>query len=201
MKKMALALALAGCVAFALVGCGDDDDPAPANNAAGSGGSAGSGSGGSSAGSGGSDGTGTGPGSSLKCTSSGKNAFETYGAAFGKVNDSIVGNVAAELGKGGEPGFGPTFGPIAADGAKLATLKQNLADFLVFAYGGPNNYKGKTMEDSHTGLKITQAQYDYFIANVVVKALADNGVPEGDISSCFAPVVTDAAFVNSIINR
>ncbi len=57
------------------------------------------------------------------------------------------------------------------------------------------------MKKMALALAITQAQYDYFIANVVVKALADNGVPEGDITSCFAPVVTDTAFVNSIINR
>jgi len=28
-----------------------------------------------------------------------------------------------------------------------------------------------------------------------------NGVPEGDVSSCFAPVVTDPAFVASIVGK
>jgi truncated hemoglobin YjbI len=206
MKKMALALAVAGCMAFAVAGCGDDDEdttPPANNNTAGSSGSAGAagsgaGAGGSDAGSGGTAGPAGTAGTAGSGGSAGKNAFETYGAAFLKVRDSIVANTAAELGKPA-PGFGPSFGPIAADPAKLATLQQNLGDFLVFAYGGPNNYKGKSMKDSHAGLAITQAQYDFFLVNQIVKALTDNGVPQGDVDSCFAPILTDKAFIADIV--
>jgi len=38
-------------------------------------------------------------------------------------------------------------------------------------------------------------------SDVVVPALTSNGVPMGDVSSCFAPVVTDAAFKASIVGH
>jgi hypothetical protein len=54
---------------------------------------------------------------------------------------------------------------------------------------------------AHTGLEITSSQFDYFVANIVVPALTTNSVPMGDISSCFAPVVTDASFKASIVEH
>jgi len=141
-----------------------------------------------------------GPGAGLKCDSSGKNAFDTYGAAFVKVRDAIIANTAAELANK-EPGFGHSFDAVAADPAKLKTLSDNLADFLVFVYGGPNNYKGKSMTDAHAALGITQPQYDFFLTNQIVKALADNGVPQKDIDTCFAPPLVDPAFVKTIVTK
>jgi hypothetical protein len=220
-KFAGLTALIAGSV---LVGCSSDDttaDPGTAGaagtgdagaagaagaaagaggSAAGAGGSA-AGAGGSAAGAAGGDGTGTGPAAGLLCKSSGKNAFQTYGSAFGAVRDGIIGNVAAELGKGGTPGFGPSFNSVAADPAKLAALEANLGDFLVFVYGGPNNYKGQSMTDAHKDLAITQAQYDYFLTNDVVKALTDKGVPQKDIDTCFAPPLVDKAFVATIVTK
>ncbi len=63
-------------------------------------------------------------------------------------------------------------------------------------YNGPQN-----MVEAHTGLAITSAQYDYFIASIVVPALTTSGVPSTDVSSCFAPVVTDATFKASIVGK
>jgi len=146
------------------------------------------------------------------CTSSGKGAFATYGAtAFVAVNESIFTNVLAD--KSGM--LGGSFGKIgsgnpASTSDDLATFKGNLAAFLVYAYGGPTSIQytdGKTymgpqdMTEAHTGLAITSDQYDYFIANIVVPALTSNGVPTGDVSSCFAPVVTSAAFKASIVGK
>jgi hypothetical protein len=62
---------------------------------------------------------------------------------------------------------------------------------------------------AHVGLGITSAQFDYLIGNVIVPALTDNGVKHGaggaadpnDVASCFAPVVTDAAFKASIVGH
>ena len=160
--------------------------------------------------------TAKGPGAAFACTSSGKDAFDTYGAtAFVAVNESIFTNVGAEVTANGTTNLGTSFTevgsgtpPSTADDA--ATFKGKLAAFLVFAYGGPTSITytdGKTysgMQDmvaAHTGLAITSDQYDYFIANIVVPALTTNGVPTGDVSSCFAPVVTDAAFKASIVGH
>ncbi len=153
-----------------------------------------------------------GPGAALKCTSSGKDAWDTFGAdAFVAVNESIVSLVLADTsGK-----LGDSFGkigsgnpPSTADDAP--TFKGKLAAFLVYAYGGPTSIKytdGKTysglqdMATAHAGLAITADQYNYFIMNQVVPALTMNGVSTDDVSSCFAPVVTDPAFVASIVGK
>ncbi|NOK16921.1 hypothetical protein [Corallococcus carmarthensis] len=198
MRNTFAALAIAS--AALLAGCGDDDD----NNMP-------------DAGTGYMP-TGTGPGTSLRCTSSNKNAWDTFGAnAFVAVNKAIVAKTLAELnGPKGTTNLGESFthigdaskGPAYADDA--ATFEGKLAAFLVYAYGGPESITytdGKTytgpqnMVAAHVGMAITNSQYDYFIANMVVPALTDNGVTSADVSSCFAPIVTDAAFKASIVGK
>jgi hypothetical protein len=131
------------------------------------------------------------------------------------VNESIFSNVIAQLMDAGTSHLGDSFTKIgsgnpASTADDLPTFKGNLAAFLVYAYGGPTSIMytdGKTysglqdMTAAHTGLAITTDQYNYFIANVVVPALTGNGVPMGDVSSCFAPVVTDPTFVASIVGH
>lgn len=155
------------------------------------------------------DGTTTtkGPGASLKCTSSQKNAFDTYGApAFVAVNEKIFELVTAELTANGGTNLGGSF----ADVTDFPTFKGRLAAFLVFAYGGPTTITytdGKTydgpqdMAEVHAGMAITSAQYDYFVANIIVPALTGSGVPMGDVGSCFAPIVVGAAFKASIVGQ
>ncbi|MEO7032770.1 MAG: hypothetical protein ABI548_02980 [Polyangiaceae bacterium] len=153
-----------------------------------------------------------GPGAALKCTSSGMNAWDTFGAdAFVAVNESIftlvVGDTSGKLGGAfGKIGTGMP----ASTTDDLATFKGNLAAFLVYAYGGPTSIKytdGKTyhgpqsMPEAHAGLAITSDQYDYFIMNQVVPALTMNGVTMDDVSSCFAPIVTDPDFKASIVGK
>lgn len=157
-----------------------------------------------------------GPGAALKCTSSGKNAFDTYGAtAFVAVNKAIFANVTAEITANGTTNLGDSFTKIGTGNPEstrddAATFEGKLAAFLVFAYGGPTkitysdnkSYDGvQDMEEAHIGLAITNAQFDYFIANIVVPALTSSGVPVDDVSSCFAPVVTDASFKASIVGK
>jgi hypothetical protein len=157
-----------------------------------------------------------GPGASLACTSSGKNAWETYGkAAFVAVNESIFSNVLANLADAGTSDLGDAFTKIGSGNPpstadNLATFKGNLAAFLVYAYGGPTSivytdgvtYIGpQSMTQAHAGLNITAAQYNYFVSNIIVPALTSNGVPMSDVSSCFAPVVTNAAFMASIVGQ
>ncbi|AZZ37847.1 hypothetical protein CIK05_13900 [Bdellovibrio sp. qaytius] len=149
-----------------------------------------------------------GPGAALSCASSGKNAWETYGVnAFVAVNERIFTNVGAELGASGTANLGGSF-----QGGAVVTpeFKGNLAAFLVYVYGGPYEitytdnvkyYGPQDMTQKHTGLAITGAQYDYFVSNIVVPALTVNGVPGGDVSSCFAPPLVDAAFKASVVGH
>jgi hypothetical protein len=157
-----------------------------------------------------------GPGAALKCTSTGKDAFDTYGTdAFVKVNESIVANVFTEIGANSTTNLGDSFTKIgsgmpASTTDDAATFKGKLAAFLVYAYGGPTSitytdgkmYSGvQDMASAHAGLGITSDQYDYFITNQVVPALTSNGVSMDDVSSCFAPIVTDPAFKASIVGK
>lgn len=156
------------------------------------------------------------PGAALKCTSSGKDAFDTYGtAAFVAVNEAIVANVFAELGANSTANLGESFTkigtgvpPSTIDPA--ATFKGKLAAFLVYAYGGPTSitytdgvaYSGlQDMVSAHTGLAITGSQYQYFVSNIVVPALTSSGVSVADVTSCFAPVVLDPTFQASIVGK
>lgn len=165
-----------------------------------------------------------GPGASLKCDSSGKDAFDTYGpAAFVAVNEAIFAKVTAELTANSTKNLGDAFTKIgsgmpASTMDDAPTFKGNLAAFLVFAYGGPTDIKytdGKMyhgpqdMVESHKGLGITSSQFDYFVGSIIVPALTDSGVKHGaggaadpnDVASCFAPVITTAAFKASIVGQ
>jgi hypothetical protein len=149
-----------------------------------------------------------GPGAALECTSSGKNAFDTYGtSAFVAVNKAIFAEVTAEITANGTTNLGTSFSTIG----DAARFEGRLAAFLVFAYGGPTSimytdgvmYEGsmQNMAEAHAGMNITAAQYDYFVANVIVPALTKSGVTSDDVSSCFAPVVVDAAFKATIVGQ
>jgi hypothetical protein len=158
-----------------------------------------------------------GPGASLKCASSGKNAWATYGsAAFVAVNERIFTNVGTEMTNKGTANLGDSFtrvgtsNPHPATDDNTATFKGNLAAFLVFAFGGPTQitytdgvtYQGpQGMQESHQGLNITGAQYDYFVNSIIVPALTTNGVPSGDISTCFAPPLVNPTFKASIVGQ
>lgn len=149
----------------------------------------------------------TAAGAALKCESSGKNAFSTYGVdAFVAVNKAIFAEVNADLTANGTANLGSSFSTVR----DFPRFEGRLAAFLVFAYGGPTSITyvdGKTyfgeqdMQQAHAGLAITSSQYDYFVASVIVPALTKSGVPMGDVSSCFAPVVVAPAFKASIVGQ
>ena len=126
--------------------------------------------------------------------------FDKYGeAAFLAVRDSIVSRALAAP----TDQLGDSFQAFAGSATQdqLQIFQDHLAAFLVMVYGGPKNYSGRDMAQAHAGLGITSDQYDYFIAEVVVPALSDNGVPMDDISNCFAPPVTESAFKASIVGK
>lgn len=151
--------------------------------------------------------TATGPGAALECSSSGKNAFATYGVdAFVAVNEQIFAEVTAELTANGSTNLGDSFSAVT----DFPAFKGRLAAFLVFAYGGPTKITytdGKTYEGvqdlqaAHAGMAITSEQYDYFVANIIVPALTKSGVPMADVSSCFAPLVVDPAVKASMVGQ
>lgn len=165
-----------------------------------------------------------GPGAGLACQSTGKNAFETYGQpAFFAITKAVLSNVGAEMAAHGEanlgdsiPKLGTGVNPATVD--KLAVFEAKVAAYFVWAYGGPTEitytdgavYRGpQDMTAAHAGLNITSAQYDYFATSIVVPALISVGIKHGaggpkdpdDISSCFAPVVTDAAYKASMVGK
>ncbi len=126
--------------------------------------------------------------------------FDKYGeSAFLAVRDSIVSRALAAP----TDQLGDSFQTFAGSATEeqLGIFQDHLAAFLVMVYGGPKNYSGRDMASAHAGLGITSDQYDYFIAEVVVPALSDNGVPAEDISNCFAPPVTDSSFKASIVGK
>lgn len=127
-----------------------------------------------------------------------KDMYQKYGeAAFLKVNDAIIAKaVAAPTSK-----VGTAFKKLGKKKAAAERVKKDLAAFLVKVYGGPDTYQGGDMETTHKGLKITSDQYDWFIGNVVVPALKENGVTDDDITNCFAPPVTDPTFKASIVGK
>jgi hypothetical protein len=106
-------------------------------------------------------------------------------AGFVAVNNSIITKAAAAP----TASVGTSFSTLTA--AQVDKLKTNLGAFLIKAYGGPDNYKGASIKSSHAALAITEAQYDYFITEVVVKSLKENGVTDEDITNGFAPAVTE----------
>lgn len=61
----------------------------------------------------------------------------------------------------------------ATDPAQLAPL---LVDQICEAAGGPCTYRGRSMEEAHTGLKIDDAMFTAFVEDVTA-GLTDVGVP------------------------
>lgn len=120
----------------------------------------------------------------------------TYGAAVPDVASEITNRAAAD------PQFSADFAPLVAAGPEaVQAFKDSLTAFISDAYGSSTGaYTGPSMEESHTGLAITQAEYDAFIG-LIAGVLADAGVPQTDIEQCFAPPLVDPAFANTIIGQ
>ncbi len=118
----------------------------------------------------------------------------TYGAAVPAVSGAIVDAAAAD------PMFMDDFaGLVAAGPDAVDAFKASLANFISDAYGcSEGAYTGPSMVAAHTGLGITQEEYDAFIG-LIAGVLADAGVPEADINFCFAPPLVDPAFTATIV--
>lgn len=120
----------------------------------------------------------------------------TYGPAVPKVSSDIVDKAAAD------PEFKDFFAGLVAKGpAAVDAFKTSLANFISDAYKcSTGKYTGPSMAAAHTGLAITQKQYDDFIA-LIAGVLKTNGVPDADITGCFAPPLVDPAFSSTIVGK
>ncbi len=85
-----------------------------------------------------------------------------------------------------DPRIGPAFKALPA--AKVAPLRTNIADFICENTGGPCSYGGRTMQESHKGLKLTKEDVDACNA-ALAKALDQKGVGAAEKSELMAVVV------------
>jgi len=120
----------------------------------------------------------------------------TYGAAVPQVSSGIVDAAAVDS------QFMDDFAPLVAMGdAAVQEFKDSLTNFITDAYGCTDGaYTGLTMEAAHAGMAITQEEYDAFIV-LIAGVLSDAGVPDEDITNCFAPPLVDPTFANTIIGQ
>jgi hemoglobin len=114
-------------------------------------------------------------------TSSSPSLYRRLGGREGiaGVVDQFVVNALAD------PRIGPAFKALPA--AKVGPLKTNIADFICENTGGPCSYGGRTMQESHKGLKLTKEDVDACNA-ALAKALDDKGVAAGAKSELMAVV-------------
>jgi len=105
------------------------------------------------------------------------------------VVDQFVVNALAD------PRIGPAFKALPA--AKVGPLKTNIADFICENSGGPCSYGGRTMQESHKGLKLAKEDVDACNA-ALAKALDAKGVAAGDKNELMALV---QGLMPSIVNQ
>jgi hemoglobin len=67
---------------------------------------------------------------------------------------------------GGIVGIGADSSEWSASPDKVKTLKLHMVQFLALATGGPSKYEGKEMKSAHTGMKITNAEFDASIGDM-----------------------------------
>jgi len=80
--------------------------------------------------------------------------------ALAAVSDDFIGRLATD------PKEGRFFVGLSTD--SKTRVRQHVVDFLCVATGGPCKYTGRDMETAHTGLNITEEDW-----NISVKALTD----------------------------
>lgn len=94
-----------------------------------------------------------------------------------------------------DPRIGPAFKSLPAE--KVGPLRTNIADFICENTGGPCSYGGRSMEDSHKGLKLTKEDVDACNA-ALAKALDAKGVGAGEKNELMALV---QGLLPTMVNR
>jgi hemoglobin len=138
------------------------------------------------------------PGTTAKATTT------TTAAPAGPAGTVIDGKTLYQR-LGGNPAItaviGTFLGNVAADNrinhffanVDLARLKELLIEQVGMATGGPEQYGGRTMKDAHAGLKITVADFNALVEDLV-KALDAANVPaeeKTELLNLLAPLQSD----------
>jgi hypothetical protein len=189
---LAITCLSAALASAALTGCGDDDESGSGGSAAATT-SATTTASSSDATTSATTGTGGSGGGGTTCQT---DICATYGAAVPAVAGAIVDQAAAD------PEFSADFAPLVAQGTPAVdAFKTSLANFISDAYGCTTGaYTGPDMVTAHTGMAITQTEYDDFIA-LIAGVLSGAGVPDDDINYCFAPALVDPTFAATIVGQ
>ena len=75
------------------------------------------------------------------------------------------------------PKISARFMPLTKDPAKLETALRHLTDFMVTGSGGPPTYTGRSMEEAHFGMNISDDEYMSAIDDIM-GALVTHGKDE-----------------------
>ncbi|HEY9048997.1 MAG TPA: group 1 truncated hemoglobin [Ohtaekwangia sp.] len=107
--------------------------------------------------------------------------------AIAAVTDQFLANVAADS------KINARFEATVANSSRLQLLRNNLIDQICAGAGGPCQYKGKTMLAAHTGMNITQDEFNALVGDLVA-ALDKFNVPEkekNDLLAILGPMQSD----------
>jgi hemoglobin len=107
--------------------------------------------------------------------------------AISAVTDQFLNNVAADN------VINAQFAATVANPYRLKLLRNNLIDQICAGSGGPCQYKGKTMLESHKGMNITNAQFSALVGDLVA-SLDMFSVPEkekNDLLAILGPMQSD----------
>lgn len=91
--------------------------------------------------------------------------------AISAVVDQFITNVV------GDNVINARFAITVANPSRAQLLRLNLIDQICAGAGGPCQYKGLTMKQAHTGMNITQAEFNALVGDLVA-ALDKFNVPE-----------------------
>jgi hemoglobin len=86
-----------------------------------------------------------------------KSLYQRLGGydALAAVSNDFLGRLAAD------PSLGRFFVGLSSD--SKVRVRQHIVDFLCVATAGPCKYAGRDMKTAHTGLNITQADWDQMV--------------------------------------
>lgn len=99
--------------------------------------------------------------------------------AISAVVDQFLVNVV------GDPVINGQFAATVADPYRTQLLRNNLIDQVCAGAGGPCQYKGKSMKEAHTGMNITEAEFNALVGDLVA-ALNQFNVPEQEKNELLA---------------
>ena len=101
--------------------------------------------------------------------------------AIAAVTDDFIGRLASDK-------VISRFFTGASDDSKMK-IRQHIVDFLCYGTGGPCIYMGRSMKDSHKGLKISEKDWT-ITAGLLVETLNKFKVPKKEMDEVLAIVST-----------